>query len=63
MLHDLIIFAVVMAVLDLVTVGIVTVVMMKVMTSEKFIVGYTKKVFRLINKIEKAMEELEEDDE
>ena len=62
MLHDLIIFAVVMAVLDLVTAGIVTVVMMKVMTSEKFIVGYTKKVFRLIEKIEAIMEELEDEE-
>ena len=62
MLHDLIIFAVVMAVLNLVTAGIMTVVMMKVMTSEKFIVGYTKKVFRLGKKIEATMEELEDDE-
>lgn len=58
MLHDLIIFAVVMAVLNLVTAGIMTAVMMKVMMSEKFIVGYTKKIFRLSKKIE----ELEDDE-
>lgn len=62
MLHDLIIFAVIMAVLNLVTAGIMTVVMMKVMTSEKFIVGYTKKVFRLSKRIEATMEELEDDE-
>lgn len=62
MLNDLIIFAVVMAVLNLVTAGIMTVVMMKVMTSEKFIVGYTKKVFRLSKKIEATMEELEDEE-
>lgn len=62
MLHDLIIFAVVMAVLDLVAAGIMTAVMMKAMTSEKFIVGYTKKVFRLIKKIEATMEELEDEE-
>ena len=62
MLNDLIIFAVVMAVLDLVAAGIMTAVMMKAMTSEKFIVGYTKKVFRLIKKIEATMEELEDEE-
>lgn len=62
MLHDLIIFAVVMAVLDLVTASILTVVTMKVATSEKFIVGYTKKIFRLSKKIEATMEELEDDE-
>ena len=61
MLHDLIIFAVVMAVLDLVSAVIMTVVMMKVMTSEKFIVGYTKKIFRLSKKVEEALEEIEEE--
>lgn len=62
MLHDLIIFAVVMAVLNLVTAVIMTVVMMKVMTSEKFIVGYTKKIFRLSKRIEATMEELEDEE-
>ena len=62
MLHDLIIFAVVMAVLNLVIAVIMTVVMMKVMTSEKFIVGYTKKIFRLSKKIEATMEELEDEE-
>lgn len=62
MLHDLIIFAVVMTVLNLVTAGIMTVVMMKVMTSEKFIVGYTKRFFRLSKKIEATMEELEDEE-
>ena len=62
MLHDLIIFAAVMAVLNLVTAVIMTVVMMKVMTSEKFIVGYTKKIFRLSKKIEATMEELEDEE-
>lgn len=62
MLHDLIIFAVVMAVLDLVTASILTVVTMKVATSEKFIVGYTKKIFRLSKKIEATMEELEDEE-
>lgn len=62
MLHDLIIFAVVMAVLNLVTAVIMTVVMMKVMSSEKFIVGYTKKIFRLSKKIEATMEELEDEE-
>lgn len=62
MLHDLIIFAVVMAVLDLVTASILTVVTMKVATSEKFIVGYAKKIFRLSKKIEATMEELEDEE-
>ena len=62
MLHDLIIFAVVMAVLNLVTAVIMTVVMMKVMTSEKFIVGYTKKIFRLSKRIEATMGELEDEE-
>lgn len=62
MLHDLIIFAVVMAVLDLVSAGIMTAVMMKVMTSEKIFVGCTKKIFRLSKKVEEAMEELEDEE-
>lgn len=63
MLRELIIFAAVLAMLNLVTASIMTVVTMKVVTSEKFIVGYTRKVFKLGKKIEKTMEELEEDDE
>lgn len=62
MLHDLIIFAIIMAILNLVAAGIMTVVTMKVMTSEKFIVGYTKKIFRLSKKVEEAMEEMEDEE-
>lgn len=62
MLHDLIIFAVIMTILDLVSAVIMTVVMMKVMTSDKFIVGYTKKIFRLCKRIEATMEELEDEE-
>ena len=62
MLHDLLVFAVVMALLNMVAACIMTVIMMKVMTSEKFIVGYTKKIFRLSKKIEATMEELEDEE-